>query len=121
MTRFQFSVALLFVLIVVFVASLVAWIPLMPDRMAPLFGAVGRPNGWMTRTQHLLFMSAIGLGFPLFIITICRSARYLPMAAVNIPHKDYWMADKRRLDSMEYLYHHSIWLGCLGSAFLTAL
>lgn len=121
MTRFQISVALLIVLIVVFMVSLVASFPMMPDRMATHFDVAGRPNGWMTRSQHLMFMSVIGLGFPLFIVSICRTARYLPPAAVNIPHKDYWMADERRLDSMQYVYHHSIWLACLGSAFLTAL
>lgn len=121
MNGFRFSVVLLLILLVAFGISVVASIPMLPDRLATHFDATGQPNGWMSRTENLLFMSVFGLGFPLFIVCMCFSARYLPAAAINIPNKDYWLTGDRRSDSVDYLFRHSIWLACLGSAFATAL
>lgn len=121
MSRFKLSIALLLTLFVAFGLSLAASWPLLPQRMATHFDANGAPNGWMSRVDHVVIMGLLGAGLPLFIVAICRTARYLPLHAVNIPHRDYWMAEERRLESMEFVFEHSIWLACLCLLFVTGL
>jgi uncharacterized membrane protein len=121
MTRFQFSVLVLAILWIGFGASLLGAVPMLPPRMATHFDGAGNPNGWMSRSAHLIFMGAFGIGFPLFIIGMCWMARYLPLSAINLPHREYWLASERRDESTDYLFRHSIWLACLGIAFITGL
>lgn len=121
MTRYQFSICILVVLWIGFGASLLGSVPLLPQRMATHFDGAGHPNGWMSRSEHLIFMAAFGVGFPLFILGMCRAARYLPTSAINIPHRGYWLAAERRDESTDYLFQHSVWLACLGVAFITGL
>lgn len=121
MSRFTFSVILLTLLAVVFVASIAISAPLLPEKVATHFDTNGQPNDWMSRSTHLILMSVFGLSFPLFVILVCRTARFLPGSAINIPNRAYWLSEERRQESTEYLFRHSIWLGCLGMAFITAL
>ncbi|MBS0204106.1 MAG: DUF1648 domain-containing protein [Planctomycetes bacterium] len=121
MNRFQLSVLLLVVLFLVFGASMVATAQLLPARVATHFNAAGNPNGWMSRSGHLVFMSVFGVLFPLFMIGICWCTRYLPVSMINIPHRDYWLSTERRQESADFLFRHSIWLGCLGLGFITGL
>lgn len=121
MTRCRLSLLVLVVLLIAFGISLVASIPLLPNRVATHFNAAGVPNGWMSRSQHLVAMAAFGFGLPLFIMGMCWSARYLPTSAINIPHRDYWLAAHRRDESVDYLFRQSIWLACLETGFITGL
>jgi len=121
MSRFKLSIVLLLILFVAFGISLLASLPLLPDRMATHFGANGQPNGWMSRSQHIILMGLLGAGLPLMMLGICRTARYLPASAVNIPHRDYWMAEERRIESTEFIFEHSVWLACLCLGFVTGL
>lgn len=121
MTRFRLSLLVLAILMVAFGASLIASIPMLPNRVATHFNAAGAPDGWMSRSQHLVFMAALGFGLPLFIMGMCWTARYLPMSAINIPHRDYWLAADRRDETVNYMFHQSIWLACLETGFMTGL
>lgn len=121
MSSFRASVVLLIVLLAVFGISIAASVPLLPNRVATHFDARGNPNGWMSCTAHMVFISLFGLGFPLLIIGICWSVRFVSHLAVNIPYREYWLAEERRIDSVEFLFRHSIWMGCLGVAFITGL
>ena len=121
MNRFHLSVALLVLLYVVFGASVLATVSLLPERVATHFNAAGQPNAWMSRDDHLGFVAGFGLAFPLPIIGICWSIRFLPAWCVNIPHKDYWLAKEHRAETDDYLFHHSIWHACLGVGIVTAL
>lgn len=121
MNFYRLSWGLLVLLLMAFVVSMAAAVPMLPDRVATHFDASGRPNDWMNRSTHILVMSLLGLGFPLFIIGTCWTTRYLPKSAVNIPHRDYWMSEERRLETAQYLYHQSLWLACLGVGFMIGL
>lgn len=121
MTRFRLSLLVLAILMVAFGASLIASIPMLPNRVATHFDAAGVPNGWMSRTEHLIAMTALGFGLPLFIVGMCWTARYLPMSAINIPHRDYWLAADRREETVKYMFHQSIWLACLETGFMMGL
>jgi len=121
MTRYRLSIGLLVTLFLVFGVSLAVSLPMLPERVATHFDASGAPDGWMSRSGCLIFTSIFGVAFPLFIIGMCHAARYLHASAINIPNRAYWLAEERRLESAEYLFRHSLWMGCLGSAFATGL
>ncbi|MFO1042560.1 MAG: CehA/McbA family metallohydrolase [Planctomycetaceae bacterium] len=117
----RIAVFLLVLLFILFGISLAATFSLLPEKVATHFDITGLPDGWMSRTLHLIFIGLFGIGFPLLIIGICWSVRYVSPVTINIPHRDYWLAEERRLESVDFVFRHSIWLGCLGIAFITGL
>ena len=121
MTTYQLRIALLVGLYACFALSLYFSASLLPDRTATHFNGAGQADGWMSRSEHLLFMGAFGLLFPLSMIGIFWSIRFLPKQLVNIPHRDYWLADERRAESTAYLGWHSIWFGALMLTFVIGL
>jgi uncharacterized membrane protein len=93
-----------------FVGYLVYSAALLPERVATHFNAQGQPDGWMSRSSHLAFTTLFGFAFPLFLVTLFYVIRFLPPQGLNIPHRDYWLAPERRLETFDYLFGHSMWL-----------
>ncbi|MEK6258983.1 MAG: DUF1648 domain-containing protein [Planctomycetota bacterium] len=121
MNTLPLRIGLLVVLYVCFGVSLFASAAWLPDRVATHFDMAGVANGWMSRSTHLMFMSVFGLVFPNFLICICWSIRFLPAGLVNIPHREYWLADERRSETASYLVRHSVWFACLALGFVIGL
>lgn len=76
--------------VLVFVGSLLCSVPLLPERMATHFGASGRANGWMTRDQHLLFITGLAFFETATIVGICHAVRLLPSDLLNVPNAAHW-------------------------------
>jgi uncharacterized membrane protein len=93
----------------------------LPDRVATHFDGSGQPNGWMSRSSHLLFISVLGFAVPLFVVAILFVVRFLPNSIINIPHRDYWLAAERRTDTCAWLFRHSLWFACIGVSFITGV
>lgn len=104
-----------------FLGSLMASAGLLPDRVATHFNASGQADGWMTKLEHLTFMSVFGIAFPLFLMGIFWGTRFLPIGAINIPHREYWLSDTRRGESLSFLAWHGVWLVCMMEVLLIAL
>src|SRR5262245_39910913 len=68
----------------------------LPEQVASHFGVTGEANGWMGRSEYLIFMAAMGVGMALFIIAICFLSRFFPAWMVNLPRREYWLAPGRR-------------------------
>jgi ABC-type Fe3+ transport system permease subunit len=113
MKTHSLRIALLAGLFFCFVLSLIVSASLLPDRVATHFNGAGQADGWMSRSTHLLWMAAFGLLFPTFMIGVFWSTRFLPSSMINIPHRDYWLADERRAETASFLVWHSVWFGCL--------
>jgi hypothetical protein len=75
----------------------------------------------MTRSGNNLFMLIFGLAFPLFIVVLSHATRFLPSALINIPHREYWLAPEKRLETSNYLLCGSLWLACLAVWFVTGI
>jgi hypothetical protein len=93
----------------------------LPRRVATHFDGNGRPNGWMSRTAHLRFMTVFGLGFPLFVPALLYASRFLPDRFYNLPHRDYWLAPARRTETMAYLLRHSLWFSSMALCFVIGI
>lgn len=74
-----------------YVAALIWAVPRLPDQVASHFGADGKPDGWSTPTQFLIFGIGLGVlilvGIPLLGVLLGRGSG----AGINLPHKDYWL------------------------------
>ncbi len=121
MNTLPLRIGLLVVLYIGFGVSLFESVALLPEQVATHFDGAGVPNVWMSRSLHLVFMSVFGLAFPLFLIGICWSIRFLPAGLVNLPHREYWLADERRNETASYLVRHAVWFACLALGFVIGL
>ena len=84
----------------------------LPDLVATHFGAHNQANGWMSRDGYLLFMLSFMLGVSGFVAFVVGAlARKFPQWT-NLPNRDYWLAPKRREESLRYLSAHGKWLAC---------
>ena len=92
----------------------------LPERLATHFGVNGQPNGWMSRSSLLVGSAALAYVFPLYTVAICWLARLVP-GAINLPHKEHWLAAEHRQKTFDYLFSHSWWFACLAICFVIGM
>ena len=92
----------------------------LPSQVATHFRANGHPNGWMSRSSHMILMALLGLVLPLLIVAIMNGARFFP-SALNIPRKQFWLAPERRQETFRYLSRQALWFACVMVAFILGL
>jgi uncharacterized membrane protein len=93
----------------------------LPERLASHFGANGQADGWMSRSGYLTFIAAIGLALPLLIAGVFYAMRFFPDRAFNLPHREYWLAPERRLETCNFFFRCGFWYASMMVAFLTSL
>ncbi len=99
-----------------------AWsAPLLPERVATHFGSGGQPNGWMSRSMHLLFMGALGVGLPLVSAVLALVVRLVPARFINVPHREYWLSPERQSQTCTYISRQLLWLACLEVVFFAGM
>jgi len=121
MKAFRTPTLILGLLYLCFFGYLVTSSARLPERVATHFDASGQPDGWMSRTAHLRCMAVFGLGFPLFVPVLVYVLRFLPDRFFNLPHRDHWLAPERRIETMSYLYRHSLWFASLALGFVIGI
>jgi hypothetical protein len=112
---------LLLVVLVVEAAMIFGTSGSLPGTVASHFAAGGRPNGWLPRDAYLAVMLGIGIGLPVLILA---SLAWLPRIApslVNVPHREYWLAEPRREDTLDALAVFGCLIGVLTASFVIAL
>ena len=85
----------------------------LPDRVATHFDLHGRPNGWMTRAQHVKFTIGVGVGTPVLILGVFALVGKMKGWGLNIPNKAFWLAPERQQATFDFLQGHSFWLAGL--------
>jgi uncharacterized membrane protein len=93
----------------------------LPAHLATHFDASGQPNGWMDRSSYLVFMAVFGVGFSSLVPAISYFSRFLSDHLQNIPHRDYWFAPERRVETLAYLFRHSLWFASMALCFAIAI
>jgi len=68
----------------------------MPPKVASHFGRDGAANGYMWRHTYVYFMLAFVVLLPLFFSFVANAVAHVPVAMINIPNRDYWLAPERR-------------------------
>jgi hypothetical protein len=110
--------ALLFAVLCCFYAAFLLYLSnALPERTATHFNFAGEPDGWMTRTEAVAWAAVFGFGWPLLVVAICWSIRWLPPALINLPRKDYWLAPERREETFAWFGGHAWWFASLSIGF----
>ncbi len=116
----RLPLAVLFLAGAVFTASVYQESLLLPEQLATHFDGTGQANGWMSRRQHLIFITLLGGGMPLFVIGLCYLIRFLPASLLNVPNAAYWRATERYPEACRRILTWSFWFGAV-SLIWTAL
>jgi uncharacterized membrane protein len=90
----------------------------LPGRVASHFGPDGQPNGWMARDTHTMTQIGITLLIALIFFALASFLPRLPERFINLPHRDYWLAPKRRAETFAWLSGMLLWIGAVLQVFL---
>ncbi len=104
---------LLFVLLLI-AAPAVIWATSarLPERVATHFGRGGLANGWMTHDGYLVFILALTVVLPAFVVAMVGVLPRVAGSQAGISNRNYWLAPERRAATLSTLASLACWLGC---------
>ena len=86
------------------VIQLVYWYPRLPAIVPSHFNAQGQVDGKMTKSVFFALMAGLQafclLGLPL----LGKLTQSLPHSLINMPNKEYWLAESRREESLAFTF-----------------
>lgn len=71
----------------------------LPPSMASHFGAGGRPDAFMSKEFFFIFTMVVGGGSVGAVFAAAALIRHSPSNLISIPNRDYWLADRERLEA----------------------
>lgn len=93
----------------------------LPERVASHFSIGGVANGFVSRPVYVALVIAIVVLLPALAAFALRvSVRRFPHL-VSLPHRDYWLAPERRVETAEFLAARAEWLAAGGGMFTLGL
>ena len=95
--------------------------PLLPERLAVHFGASGEADGWSSKGEFVVLFGAMEAFFVLFGVAFAIMLDRIPLALINIPHKNYWFSPERQEESRAFLRNQILWIETATLGFLVAL
>ena len=113
LTRILFFAVLLLAGVFVYVTS-----QALPDRVASHFGASGLADSFMTRSGYRTFMLCFVVGLPLVMVVSMSAIFRRAGTRMNIPNREYWLADSRRDATVAFLSNHATRLAIGMTVFL---
>ena len=107
-------------LVVVALAQFSHFAPRLPERIVVHFGT-GGANGWSDTRTFLITYGAVEAAIVVMALLVGRIMERSPASAINIPNRDYWLAEVRRRATVDYVTEQFLWMECLTLAFLIAV
>jgi len=105
-------------LVALHAAQTIYFYPRLPSVVAQHFGAQGLPNGWAPKDVFFAFSWGILLGISALLMLTPRMLRRIPVSMINLPNKQYWLAPKRKDESLAFVERQLEWMGVFTVAFL---
>jgi len=93
----------------------------LPMRVASHFDAEGIANGFMPRSDYVLFMAMISLGIPVLLVLVTVIVPFLAPTRLRIPSRDYWIAPQRRVQMLTTLATGGLVMSCIVAAFMVGV
>lgn len=91
----------------------------LPETMASHFGMRGHANAFMSKQGFFLFMLVVGGGSVAMLFASPQLLRILPPELINLPYRDYWLADDvRREIAIERITGLLGWMGAITTVLL---
>ncbi len=101
------------------IAQSIYFHPLLPDIVGSHFDAAGKANGSSSKLGYFityLVSLAITSSFTLFLIL-----KLLPTSAINLPHREYWLSDEQREQTLSFFNVHMSWFGVATMGLMIAI
>ncbi len=93
----------------------------LPSRVASHYGADGTADGWMDRDAFVrLFALLVGGLSALWLVWAWLAPR-LPAAALNLSHRDFWLAPERRAVTVRRFRDLMLAIGAVTNLFFCGL
>ena len=84
----------------------------LPETVASHFDGHGVPNGWQSKGLFFAFLVGALVIAAVVAFAVPRIIEAVPTELINLPHKDYWLAPQRRVESLVFLETQFAWFGC---------
>ncbi len=95
--------------------------PLLPERLAVHFGSSGEPDGWSSKGEFMVLFGAMEAFFVLFGVGMALALDRIPVALINVRHKDYWFSPEKREESLEFMKNQILWIEAATLGFFVAI
>lgn len=89
-----------------------------PPVMASHFDGQGHPNGSMTKSGFFGLHLGIVALMTLVFLVLPAILPHIPIALINLPRKDYWLAPERKDATLQRMSGQLTWFGCATLVFL---
>ncbi len=107
----KISLIVFIVLLLLCIAQVTYYYPLLPDRVASHFGASGRPDAWSSKESFVKIYFIVVVFIVLLFPGIGLMLRKIPTSLMNLPNKDYWLSPERSQDTIDVLSRQFLWFG----------
>ena len=108
-----------FVALIVATLAQMAWYyPRLPARVASHFDAAGQANAFIPKDAFFAFQLAVQGLMVLVFLFVPLLITWLPPTMINLPHKDYWLAPERRVQTAQKLQSFLVGFGNVMLLFL---
>ena len=115
-TRWILALPLFVVLV-----QILCYYPLLPEKVASHWGGSGHPNGWSSKSAFFLIMLGTVVGVTVLFGILSAGIRKIPVALINLPRKDYWLAPERRDETHAFMSRQLVWFGFATGWFFVAV
>lgn len=85
--------------------------PQLPEVVASHFGAAGQPDAWAGKKVFItVYLISAGMNALIFG-AIAFGLEKVPASKLNLPNKDYWLAEERREETYRFFFLSFMWFG----------
>jgi len=92
--------------------------PALPEKVASHFDGNGQPDGWMSKTSFVAITLLIQFGIAAVMLGIGWLIRVLPPSLINIPNKEYWLAEERSDQTVSDMESMMAWISAGTAIFM---
>src|SRR5260370_6599894 len=110
--------SIFFALVALGAAQVSFYAPRIPELLGSHFSRGGFVNGWQTKAAFFATELAMIILATVVSFGIPRIIAAAPVALINLPHKEYWLAPERRQDTPPFTQMWSAWVVSWRLAFL---
>ena len=103
-------------LVIGFIGQILYYYPNLPEKMASHYNALGEPDNWMAKQSFLILEVVILLIIIAEFTLLPLLIKQMPNSLINLPNKDYWLAEERRDETFSLIRIYMEWfsVGLLG-------
>ena len=104
------------------IAQSIYFYPLLPDAVGSHFDAAGKVNGSSTtKFSYFIVYFVSLLTTSSFMLVLPSILKYLPTSSINLPHREYWLSDDRREQTLNFFNVHMSWFGVATMTLMIAI